>query len=192
MTSDRRNFLKLSGLTGIGFAGFSLIPTYASQSEISSSSVSDPEDVSSLEPLNRFPRSVHEYFVRRVREVEQSAEKRRSLLRSRQDAETYVKEVRNKIQQCLGPWPERNPLNVRITGILDCDTYKIEKVIFDSRPGFPVTANLYVPKGRKFPLPGIIGSCGHSDPGKSTPYNQSFAQGLAKMGYVVLIFDPIG
>ena len=135
---------------------------------------------------------IQEYFVRRVRQVEQSAEKRRSLLRSRQDAEIYVKEVRDKIQQCFGPWPDKTPLNASVTGILERDTYKIEKVIFDSRPGFPVTANLYVPKGRQFPLPGIIGSCGHSDPGKSTPYNQSFAQGLARMGYIVLIFDPIG
>jgi hypothetical protein len=54
-----------------------------------------------------------------------------------------------------------------------------------------VTGNLYVPKGRPFPLPGVIGVCGHSDNGKASAPYQSFAQGLARQGYVVLIFDPI-
>lgn len=192
MRNDRRSFLKLAGLTSLGFAGSSIQSVYASQQHFLSSLVSVPEIESSFVPLNRFPRMIQEYFVRLVREVEKSAESRRSLLKSRQDAETYVKEVRDKIQQCFGPWPAKTPLNARITGILERDTYKVEKVIFNSRPEFPVTANLYVPAGRKFPLPGIIGSCGHSDPGKSTDYNQSFAQGLARLGFVVLIFDPIG
>jgi dienelactone hydrolase len=72
------------------------------------------------------------------------------------------------------------------------DAYDIEKVIFESRPGFLVTANLYVPKGRKMPLPGVVGSCGHSVNGKAAEAYQSFAQGLARLGYVCLIFDPIG
>ncbi len=52
--------------------------------------------------------------------------------------------------------------------------------------------NLYIPKGRKFPLPGVVGTCGHSTNGKCAEAYQSFAQGLARMGYVVLIYDPIG
>ena len=76
--------------------------------------------------------------------------------------------------------------------ILKRDTYNVEKVIFDSRPGFPVTANLYVPGRRRKPFPGVIGVCGHSVNGKASAPYQSFAQGLAKMGYMVLIFDPVG
>ena len=55
-----------------------------------------------------------------------------------------------------------------------------------------VTGNLYLPKGRKFPLPGVVGTCGHSDNGKANEAYQSFSQGLARLGYVVFIFDPIG
>jgi dienelactone hydrolase len=96
------------------------------------------------------------------------------------------------VRQSFGPEPERTPLNARVTGVVERDTYRIEKVIFESRPGFPVTANLYVPTGRKFPLPGVVGSCGHSNTGKAIGTYQSFAQGLARLGYVMLIFDPIG
>jgi len=190
MKNNRRDFIKLAGMAGIGLTGASMIPAYAKQVELQN--VIAAGNVSSLSPLNRFPRMVQEYFVGRFREIEQVSEKRRASLHTKGDAEAYVREVRSKIQKCFGPWPEKTQLNARITGTIDRDTYKIEKVIFDSRPGFPVTANLYIPKDRKFPLPAVVGTCGHGDPGKATPIYQSFAQGLARKGYVVLIFDPIG
>lgn len=146
----------------------------------------------SLTPLNRFPRMVQEYFVGQLRQIEQQGDERRAALKSRQDAEAYIRDVQAKIQQCFGPWPEKTPLNPRVTGTVERDLYRIENVIFESRPGFLVTANLYVPKGRDFPLPGVVGSCGHSNNGKAAEPYQGFAQGLARQGYVVLIFDPIG
>ena len=74
----------------------------------------------------------------------------------------------------------KTPLAPAITGVVERDAYKIEKVIFESRPEFLVTANLYVPKNRKFPLPGVVGSCGHSENGKAAEPYQSFAQGPAR------------
>jgi dienelactone hydrolase len=192
MDKNRRDFLKIAGLAGIGFAGAGIIPAQDNKAISKLTQVTEPDNTSPLPPLNRFPRMVQEYFVGCVRQVEQAGIIRRSSLRTKSDAEKYVREVQAKIQQCFGPWPDKTPLNTKVTGIIERDIYNIEKVIFESRPGFPVTANLYVPKGRKFPLPAIIGSCGHSVPGKSTPYNQSFAQGLARQGYIVLIIDPIG
>ncbi len=147
---------------------------------------------SSLKPLNRFPRMVQEYFVRSVRRIEDRANKRRAGLKTKADAEAYVRDVREKIQQSFGPWPEKTPLKPRVTGVVERDAYKIENIIFESRPGFLVTANLYIPKGRTFPLPGVVGTCGHSATGKMINLYQSFAQGLARQGYVVLIYDPIG
>ncbi|MCX7887663.1 MAG: hypothetical protein N3B01_10495, partial [Verrucomicrobiae bacterium] len=145
-----------------------------------------------LAPLNRFPRMVHEFFVARVRQIEQENNNRRAALRTRSDALAYIRSVREKIQESFGPWPEKTPLNPRVTGVLERDAYHIEKILFESRPGFLVTANLYVPKGRKFPLPGVVGVCGHSTNGKAADAYQSFSQALARMGYVTLIFDPIG
>jgi len=145
-----------------------------------------------LPPLNRFPRMMQEYFVERVREIEEQADKRRAALKTRADAKSYVRDIRLKIQQCFGPWPAKTPLNPRTTGVVERDEYRIEKVIFESRPEFLVTANLYIPKGHKFPRPGVVGSCGHTDNGKAAESYQSFAQGLARLGFVCLIFDPIG
>lgn len=135
---------------------------------------------------------VQEYFVDQVRQAERVAEERRAAIRTNTDAKAYVAWVRQRIQESFGPWPEKTPLNPRISGIVDRDAYHIEKVVFESRPKFFVTANLYVPKGHAFPRPGVIGSCGHSANGKAAEAYQAFAQGLARQGYVVLIFDPIG
>ena len=143
-------------------------------------------------PYNRFPREVHEYYVRRVREIEQAANARRAALRTRTDAESYVRDVRIRIAKCFGPFPERTPLNPRITAVHKRDGYQIENVIFDSRPGFPVTANLYLPTNRTGPLPCVLGTCGHSATGKAGGTYRAYAEGLVRQGYVTLIFDPPG
>ncbi|HOW73661.1 MAG TPA: acetylxylan esterase [Phycisphaerae bacterium] len=145
-----------------------------------------------LTPLNRFPRMVQEYFVRRVRQAQDAGDRLRAELKTKQDAERYVATVRERIRACFGSFPEKTPLNPRVTGVVERDTYRIEKVIFESRPGFLVTGNLYVPKGDKSPRPAVVGTCGHSDNGKAAEAYQSFAQGLARLGYTVLIYDPIG
>lgn len=145
-----------------------------------------------LAPLNRFPRMVQEWYVEQVHAAETIGAAARAKVKTADDAVGYIRSVREKIARCFGPFPEKTPLNAKITGTVDRDVYTIEKVIFESRRRFFVTANLYLPKGAKGPRPGVVGSCGHSTGGKTEPAYQSFAQGLARMGYVVLIFDPIG
>lgn len=190
MKNNRRDFIKLAGLAGIGFTGSGILPAMAEP--LKPDGIPEINDLLVMQPLNRFPRMMQDHFVDRVREIELKSKKRRASLKNKAEAEAYVSEVRSKIGRCFGPWPEKTPLNARITGVIERDTYRIEKVIFDSRPDFPVTANLYVPKGREFPRSAVLGTCGHGDPAKATPIYQSFAQGLARQGYVVLIFDPIG
>jgi hypothetical protein len=144
------------------------------------------------EPFHRFPRMMQEWLVNQVRTAEDRGNQRRAALKTQADAEAYVQSVRSRIRECFGPLPEKTPLQARITGVLDRDAYQIEKIIFESRPGFFVTGNLYVPKAAKRPAPGVIGVCGHSLNGKAMEAYQSFAQGLARQGYVVLIYDPLG
>src|SRR5947209_1624023 len=78
----------------------------------------------------------------------------------------------------LGAFPERCPLNARIAGRLERERYTIEKVIYESLPGALVTANVYVPKGRKVPVPGVLVPCGHSANGKAAETYQRVCAGL--------------
>jgi len=50
----------------------------------------------SLAPLNRFPRMVQEYFVEQVRRVDADVDRRYAELAGREDAEAYVRTVREK------------------------------------------------------------------------------------------------
>ena len=136
---------------------------------------------------------MQEYLVDKVRSAHAQSVAAKLQLSDRAAAEAYVVQVRQKILQSLGPFPERTPLNARITGVLQRDKYRIEKVIFESRPNFPVTANLYLPNvSDGMQVAGVVGTCGHSTNGKAAEAYQSFAQGLARLGYACLIFDPIG
>lgn len=177
---SRRELMHLAGAAGI------TLPW--ALSDLSGSACAAEE----LEPLNRFPRMVHEYFLEQVRRAERRKLLAMSKLNTKEDAEKHVESIRKRIRTCFGPEPQRTPLNPRITRVVERDGYRIENLIFDSRPGFPVTANVYVPTGRKGRMPGVIGTCGHSSNGKAETAYQSFSQGLARQGYVCLIYDPIG
>ena len=83
------------------------------------------------------------------------------------------------------------PLNPRITGKVDLPDMVIEKLIYDGEPGSSVVANVYVPKGVKFPVPAIICPSGHGG-SKVSPYNQYVGQIFAKGGIICLIPEPIG
>jgi dienelactone hydrolase/pimeloyl-ACP methyl ester carboxylesterase len=152
----------------------------------------NPAGLGELAPLNRFARMMHEFWLARLVANEREAESQRAALRTRADAEAFIRARADKVRRCFGPLPEKTPLNPRITGRVEREAYVIENVIFESRPGFLVTGNLYLPKGKPLPAPGVVGVCGHSDNGKAGGSYQSFAQGLARLGYICLLIDPTG
>ena len=180
---SRRQMLYALSIGGAGTAFDWHVPAYAAQA---ASAAGTPP----FAALNRFPRMVQEFFVARENALHQQRLERLAALKTKADAEAYVRTVRGKIRESFGPFPEKTPLNARVTKVVERDAYKIENVIFESRPGFLVTANLYIPKGRRFPLPGVVGSCGHSANGKAIDTYQSFCQGLARLGYVVPDLRP--
>lgn len=100
--------------------------------------------------------------------------------------------LRKVMLRDLGGLPERTPLNSRVTGTLDRGDYRIEKIIFESQPRFYVTANLYLPKTGLPPYPAILYPLGHEQGAKAHSAWQIMMASLAKKGFVVLTWDPIG
>jgi dienelactone hydrolase len=106
------------------------------------------------------------------------------------DAEARKKFVRAKLFELIGGLPNYSgPLNARVTGRVQNDLFTIEKVMFESLPGFFVTANVYRPNqpGR---YPAVLLTAGHTQQGK--PESQIIGANLAAKGFVALAFDPIG
>jgi hypothetical protein len=55
-------------------------------------------------------------------------------------------DVRQRLNESLGDFGPKCPLDARTVGKLDRPDYVIEKVIFQSQPGYFCTTNLYLPK----------------------------------------------
>jgi acetyl esterase/lipase len=98
------------------------------------------------------------------------------------------------LRMCLGlqTFPPRTPLRPRVMGVLHRDGYALERMVFETRPGFLMTAHLYRPEGLKGRAPGILCVHGHSDLGKTVDEVQLRSIAFARAGWVVLAVDATG
>lgn len=115
----------------------------------------------------------------------------------------------------LYPLPQKSPLNAVIHGKIELDDYSIEKVYFESFPGYYVSGNLYRPRAHPGKTAGILCPHGHYTDGRfrQTPDQEiegMIARGeerfksnaksplqarcahLARMGCTVFHYDMIG
>jgi hypothetical protein len=88
------------------------------------------------------------------------------------------------------PW--RKGRRHRALGRIEGDGYVIEKLAFESFPGYFLTALIYRPEGLEVPAPGILSPCGHSQVDKAGETYQVLHINLAKRGYDVRTYDPAG
>lgn len=116
----------------------------------------------------------------------------------RRSWEERAAELRTHILVSAGLWPrpEKTPLNARIFGRVEGDGYTVEKVYFESLPGFFLAGNLYRPRGQEGPHPGILSPHGHWSRGRLHDTEQSSvparAINLARQGHVVFAYDMVG
>lgn len=139
---------------------------------------------------NGYQHMVLDDYVRRLREIRVSREKRLASLRTVSDVTAYREHCLAAVKRAFSPVPRRCALEPRITGTLQRSGYRIEKLLVQSRPGFFVSANLYVPEEGDGPFPVVLAPCGHSMEGKAAPVYQAFCQRLVVNGFMVLIYEP--
>ena len=93
----------------------------------------------------------------------------------------------------LWPMPPKTPLNPRfVGGKLARDGYTIEKVLLETLPGFTLGGNLYRPVGKPGKLPVVLCPHGHWADGRVNPEVQQRCIRLAKLGFVVWMYDMVG
>ncbi len=108
-----------------------------------------------------------------------------------------AEELREHIKVNCGLWPEpeRCPLNARIFGRIERDGYSVEKVFFESYPGFFVTGNLYRPLGKTAPYPAIASPHGHWGEGRLADGERGSVPArcisFARQGYVIFAYDML-
>jgi len=119
--------------------------------------------------------------------------------------------LRKRLLEAWGGFPAKPcPLSPRKLGELKRDGYRIEKIIFQTRPNIWMTANAYLPDPRKADtpvrhpttgqtgmsasrkLPAVLVVHGHWRGAKQDPVVQARCIGLAKLGFFVLAVDAFG
>jgi cephalosporin-C deacetylase-like acetyl esterase len=87
--------------------------------------------------------------------------------------------------------PAAKDLQARVTRRLEGDGFRIENLVFESRPGVLVTANLYVPAKAPASMPGILICHSHHNP-KTQGELQDMGMTWARLGCLVLVMDQLG
>jgi cephalosporin-C deacetylase-like acetyl esterase len=112
-------------------------------------------------------------------------------IRNSVDADRRKSEVREKILRLIGGLPEgKGPGTVREFRKSSHDGFRVERIAYESQPGFWVTADVYVPEEGAGPFPAIVLAPGHGAGGKSE--NWSWGGNFARNGIMALAFDPVG
>lgn len=142
-------------------------------------------------PRNGYAHLVHDDYIARFRELAEERQARLAEVHTRRQALAYQERVREAIHRAFAPLPRRTALVPRITGAIEGRYCRIEKLLFESRPGCLVTGHLYLPQAGTGPFPGVLGTCGHSEDGKLEPRYQEFSRRLAAAGFAVFIYDPL-
>ena len=117
---------------------------------------------------------------------------------TKREWDARAKYLREQILTGAGllPMPEKTPLNARVFERIERGDYSIEKVYFESYPGFYVTGNLYRPVGKKGPFPAVLNPHGHWQQGRLANEENGSLPGrcinLAKQGYIAFTYDMVG
>ena len=113
---------------------------------------------------------------------------------TREESDRQRAALRAQLRHSLGlsvlPSPK---LNARGVGTIQRQGYRIEKVVFETLRDVKVPAHLYIPDGLQARSPAILFYVGHWWPdSKARPDFQAFCINMARMGFVVLSWDPFG
>ncbi|HYF49132.1 MAG TPA: acetylxylan esterase [Planctomycetota bacterium] len=117
----------------------------------------------------------------------------RDAIKSKADVEARQKFIREHVIKSLGGLPSMDtPLQAKTVGETRGNGFRVENVIYQSRPNVYVTANLYIPDNIKGKTGAVLFVCGHAREAKTYPQYQIVCQHFALAGLVVLAQDPVG
>jgi cephalosporin-C deacetylase-like acetyl esterase len=133
-----------------------------------------------------------DFFMRELAGCDERRRRRLAGVHTKDALAELQEHTRRTLAAGIGAFPERTPLEARVVGEITRADYVIERIIFQSRPDYYVTANLYRPKSGTGRRPGVVQTCGHYEEGKTAPDYACACAGLAMKGCVALIFDPMG
>jgi dienelactone hydrolase len=138
------------------------------------------------------PRMIGRDARARIELANQRESKAWSEIRTRADWEKYRDAKVRALRESLGadePFPPE--LKVWVTRTLEGQGHRVENVLYQSKKGLLVSANLYVPTPERESMPGMIIVHSHHNP-KTQGELQDMGVTWARLGCMVLIPDQLG
>lgn len=138
------------------------------------------------------PNSLYHHLTDRAYRLLDEREKEIAQLKTTGDWLQRQQKIKRTMWEVIGEFPEKTPLNAKITGKIKKEGYIVENLIYESLPGFHVTASLFIPDNIQKPAPAILFCSGHSSQAFRRDVYQLPLLNLVKKGFIVLAFDPPG
>jgi len=138
------------------------------------------------------PDTVERYLCKVRDQVLAERDKAWDAVKTAEDARQLQARIRESFLCAIGGLPtEKGPLNPRVSVVFENDELRVERLIFESRPRFYVTANVFVPKPRGTRrLPVVLRLVGHATNGRFGALK--FCEELARDGYLAMTIDMTG
>jgi hypothetical protein len=135
-----------------------------------------------------------DHIYERSRRFYVAGEAARDAIQSAEALRARQEEIRRTVIASLGGLPPLDtPLNPHVSGTVAGAGFRIEKLIYESRPHHYVTANLYLPTARPTGRSAaVLFLSGHHNTAKQVEEYQRVCQTLVHAGLIVLAQDPIG
>ncbi len=135
--------------------------------------------------------SLYHFYSNTAHKLLDKREEEVSKLKTKEDWKVRQAKVKKLFAKVVGKFPEKTPLNANVVDVIQKENFRVEKIIYESRPNFYVTAAMYVPNNISEKKPAIIYTCGHSILGIRDNIYQQVCMNLANKGFVVFAFDPV-
>lgn len=138
------------------------------------------------------PNFLYHHVSHQAQELLQQRTAEVAQIKTKEEWQQRQQKIKQTLMKLVGPFPERTPLNARITGQVDSADYRIERILLEPQPEFYMSACMFIPKGKSGKLPAIIYCSGHSAFGFRSMTYQHIIMNLVQKGFIVFAFDPIG
>lgn len=136
---------------------------------------------------------LREYVTRLTESAVNSGHAKRDQLDTRERLKLRQEEIRSYFIDSIGGLPDcSSPLNARTVNRIQEDGFRIENILYESRPGHYVTSNLYIPDDVTAPRGAVLFLCGHFHQGRLADEYQVVCRYLVRSGLIVLAQDPPG
>lgn len=140
----------------------------------------------------KFSTALPDYLRDQIKQANKRDREAWNEVKTKADWEKFRDKRIKALRESLGAWPgvPKN-MAIRVTKTIEADDYRIDNLLYESRPGVWVDGNLYYPAAKRDRMPVILISHSHHAP-KHQGELQDMGVTWAKLGCLVLVIDQLG